>query len=127
MGGEKSTLTNSRMPDWQHLNADPRSEYASNIEENDSGRDRHQLTRSAILCIERVPTRILPAFLLESWPSVGGSMGLGEYNRAISRSRVGRKAPKRIPARIQQHKRSAGPVSRHVPIRTSHLTTPASA
>jgi hypothetical protein len=42
------------MPDRQHLNADPRSEYASNIEENDLGRDRPQLTRSGILCIERV-------------------------------------------------------------------------
>src|SRR6476659_1613547 len=42
------------MPDRHHLDADPRSEYASNIEENDPGRDRLQLTRSGILCIERV-------------------------------------------------------------------------
>ena len=42
------------MPDRQHFNADPRSEHARHIEENDSGRDRLQVTRLGILFIERV-------------------------------------------------------------------------
>jgi hypothetical protein len=60
------------MPDRQHLNADPSSEYASNIGDNDPGRDRPQLIRSGILCIEEcIPTRILPACTqpIEGWGS----------------------------------------------------------
>ena len=66
------------MPDRQHLDADPRSEYASNIEKDDPGRDHLQLTRSGILCIERMNTDPNFACLHEvGHAGVGGLLRLG--------------------------------------------------
>ena len=67
------------MPNRHYLNADPRSQHAGNIEENDPGRDRLQLTRSGILCVERVDPDPNFACLHEVGDAgVGGWLRLGE-------------------------------------------------